>query len=278
MFLVTGADGQLGQELRLLLGDRAVYVGRRELDIADEAAVKAFFAGRNVDVVINCAAYTAVDRAEDDIQGAERGNALGPALLARYGRRIIQISTDYVFDGESSRPYREGDDPYPLSVYGSTKLAGEKAVLAEAETAVVIRTSWLYSRFGNNFVKTMRRLGAEREHLGVVFDQVGTPTSAADLAAALAAILPQMTPGMKEVYHYSSEGVAGWYDFACAVMKESGLACAVHPIESAEYPTRAVRPAYSVLNKTKIKRDFGLAIPYWRESLERCVKTMERGE
>ena len=278
MFLVTGADGQLGQELRWLLGDRAAYVGHRELDIADEAAVKAFFAGRNFDVVINCAAYTAVDRAEDDIQGAEKGNALGPALLARYGRRIIQISTDYVFDGESSRPYREGDEAHPLSVYGSTKLAGEKAVLAEAETAVVVRTSWLYSRFGNNFVKTMRRLGAERKSLGVVFDQVGTPTCAADLAVALAVILPQMTSGMKEVYHYSSEGVASWYDFACAVMKESGLACAVHPMESAEYPTRAVRPAYSVLNKTKIKRDFGLAIPHWRESLERCVKTMERGE
>ena len=276
MFLVTGAHGQLGQELRLLLGDGAVYVGHRELDIADELAVKAFFAARTFDFVINCAACTAVDRAENDAEGAERVNALGPALLARYGRRIIQISTDYVFDGENSRPYREADEPRPLSVYGRTKLAGEKAVLAEAETAVVVRTSWLYSSFGSNFVKTMRRLGTERKSIGVVFDQVGTPTYAADLAAAVVTMLPQVRKGVKNVYHFSNEGVACWYDFACAVMKESGLTCAVRPVESTEYPSRAVRPPYSVLNKAKIKRDFDLSIPHWLESLERCVKKMER--
>ena len=277
MFLVTGAGGQLGQELRLLLGDRAVYVGHGELDIADEAAVRAFCAARTFDFIINCAAYTAVDRAEDDAEGAERVNALGPALLARYGRRIVQISTDYVFDGDISRPYREDDEPRPRSVYGRTKLAGEKAVLAEAETAVVVRTSWLYSSFGNNFMKTMRRLGAERESLGVVFDQVGTPTCAADLAAAIVTMLPQLTSGMKEVYHYSNEGVASWYDFACAIMKASGLACTVRPIESSEYPTRAARPAFSVLNKAKIKKRFGLAIPHWTDGLKCCMKTMERG-
>lgn len=277
MFLVTGAGGQLGQELRLLLGDRAVYVGHGELDIADEAAVRAFCAARTFDFIINCAAYTAVDRAEDDAEGAERVNALGPALLARYGRRIVQISTDYVFDGDISRPYREDDEPRPQSVYGRTKLAGEKAVLAEAETAVVVRTSWLYSSFGNNFMKTMRRLGAERESLGVVFDQVGTPTCAADLAAAIVTMLPQLTSGMKEVYHYSNEGVASWYDFACAIMKASGLACTVRPIESSEYPTRAARPAFSVLNKAKIKKRFGLAIPHWTDGLKCCMKTMERG-
>ena len=277
MFLVTGAGGQLGQELRLLLGDRAVYVGHGELDIADEAAVRAFCAARTFDFIINCAAYTAVDRAEDDAEGAERVNALGPALLARYGCRIVQISTDYVFDGDISRPYREDDEPRPQSVYGRTKLAGEKAVLAEAETAVVVRTSWLYSSFGNNFMKTMRRLGAERESLGVVFDQVGTPTCAADLAAAIVTMLPQLTSGMKEVYHYSNEGVASWYDFACAIMKASGLACTVRPIESSEYPTRAARPAFSVLNKAKIKKRFGLAIPHWTDGLKCCMKTMERG-
>ena len=277
MFLVTGAGGQLGQELRLLLGDRAVYVGHGELDIADEAAVRAFCAARTFDFIINCAAYTAVDRAEDDAEGAERVNALGPALLARYGRRIVQISTDYVFDGDISRPYREDDEPRPRSVYGRTKLAGEKAVLAEAETAVVVRTSWLYSSFGNNFMKTMRRLGAERESLGVVFDQVGTPTCAADLAAAIVTMLPQLTSGMKEVYHYSNEGVASWYDFACAIMKASGLACTVRPIESSEYPTRAARPAFSVLNKAKIKKRFGLAIPHWTDGLKCCMKAMERG-
>lgn len=275
MLLVTGAGGQLGQEMRLLLGDRAVYAGHADLDITDETAVKDFVAENDIDLVVNCAAYTAVDRAEDDRENADRSNRLGPALLARYGRRILHVSTDYVFDGTSCRPYREEDATHPVSVYGSTKLAGEEAVLREAETAIIIRTSWVYSSFGKNFVKTMRRLGAERTDLGVVFDQVGTPTYAADLAAAIVAILPQMTPGMKEVYHYSNEGVTSWYDFAVAIMEESGLSCAVRPIESAEYPTRAVRPSFSVLNKAKIKKAFGLSIPHWRDGLKRCVKKLE---
>lgn len=278
MFLVTGANGQLGQELRLLLGDRAEYAGRAELNITDENAVKAFFAAREFDFVINCAAYNAVDRAVDDADAAYRANCVGPELLARYGHNIIQISTDYVFDGTAHLPYRESDAPNPVSVYGRTKLAGEQAALREAETAIVIRTSWLYSSFGSNFVKTMRRLGAQRESLGVVFDQVGTPTYAGDLATAIVAVLPQIRPGMKEIYHFSNEGVASWYDFSCAIMEESGLSCTVHPIESAEYPTRAVRPAYSVLNKAKIKKDFGLSIPHWTDSLKRCVRKMERGE
>ena len=275
MFLVTGAGSQLGSELRLLLGEEAVYVGHGELDITDEEAVKAFFAGNSFDFVINCAAYTAVDKAEDDTEAAEKVNSLGPLYLARYGRRIVQISTDYVFDGTSCRPYTEKDAPNPVSVYGRTKLAGENAVLAGAECAVVIRTSWLYSSFGANFVKTMRRLGAERESLGVVFDQAGTPTYAADLAAAIVSMLPQIRPGMKEVYHFSNEGVTSWYDFAVAIMEESHLACAVRPIESSAYPTRAVRPAYSVLNKAKIRQDFGLTIPHWRDGLKRCVRIIE---
>ena len=275
MFLVTGAGGQLGSELRLLLGEEAVYVGHGELDITDEEAVKAFFAGNSFDFVINCAAYTAVDKAEDDTEAAEKVNSLGPLYLARYGRRIVQISTDYVFDGTSCRPYTEKDAPNPVSVYGRTKLAGENAVLAGAECAVVIRTSWLYSSFGANFVKTMRRLGAERESLGVVFDQAGTPTYAADLAAAIVSMLPQIRPGMKEVYHFSNEGVTSWYDFAVAIMEESHLACAVRPIESSAYPTRAVRPAYSVLTKAKIRQDFGLTIPHWRDGLKRCVRIIE---
>lgn len=278
MFLVTGANGQLGSELKLLLGENAVYVGHGELDITDEEAVKAFFADRNFDFVINCAAYTAVDKAEDDAEAAEKVNTLGPLYLARYGRRIVQISTDYVFDGASCRPYTENDAPNPVSVYGRTKLAGEEAVLAQAETAVIVRTSWLYSSFGKNFVKTMRRLGAERESLGVVFDQVGTPTSAADLASAIVAMLPQITPGMKEIYHFSNEGVASWYDFAYAIMEESGLSCAVRPIESIEYPTRAVRPAYSVLNTAKIKHDFGLTIQHWSDGLKKCMKALSMNE
>lgn len=278
MLLVTGADGQLGRELRLLLGDRAIYANRAQLDITDEAKVAAFFAEQTFDFVINCAAYTAVDKAEDDAEAADRVNRLGAELLARYGRRIIQISTDYVFDGEASRPYKEDDETRPMSVYGRTKRAGEEGVLAQAETAVVVRTSWLYSSFGGNFVKTMQRLGRERESLGVVFDQVGTPTYAADLAAAVTVMLPEITPGMKEIFHYSNEGVASWYDFACAIMQESHLSCAVRPIESAEYPTRAARPAFSVLNKAKIKKRFGLAVPHWTDGLKRCVKMMERGE
>ncbi len=272
MFLVTGANGQLGRELQVLLGDRAVYVGHKELDITNEAQVKSIAAARNFDAVINCAAYTAVDRAEDDGENADRANRLGPKLLARHGRRIIHISTDYVFDGRACRPYSEDAAPAPLSVYGKTKLAGEESVLEEAETAVVVRTSWLYSRFGGNFVKTMRRLGAERERLGVTFDQVGTPTCAADLASAIVAMLPHIKPGMKEIYHYSNEGVASWYDFAVAIMEISGLACRVYPIESSEYPTRAERPAYCVLNKAKIRKDFGLSIPHWRASLTQTLQ------
>ncbi len=271
MLLVTGANGQLGNELRLLLGDSAVYVDRDELDITDEAAVRDFFAEQGFEYVINCAAYTAVDKAEDDFEAADRINRLGPALLAKYGRRIIQVSTDYVFDGTTHLPYKEDDAVNPISVYGSTKLAGEEAVLTEAETAVVIRTAWLYSSFGANFVKTMRRLGAERDSLGVIFDQVGTPTYAADLASAIVAMLPQIKAGTKDVYHYSNEGVASWYDFAVAIMAESGLPCAVRPLETSEYPTRAVRPAYSVLNKSKIRRDFGLTIPHWMDGLKRCI-------
>ncbi|MBR5882014.1 MAG: dTDP-4-dehydrorhamnose reductase [Mailhella sp.] len=271
MLLVTGANGQLGSELRLLLSDSAVFVGRDELDITDENAVRAFFAVHSFDFVINCAAYTAVDKAEDDFEAADRINRLGPALLAKYGKRIVQVSTDYVFDGTAHLPYKEGDAVNPVSVYGSTKLAGEEAVLAEAETAVSIRTAWLYSSFGANFVKTMRRLGAERDSLGVIYDQVGTPTYAADLAAAIVAMIPQIKPGMKDVYHYSNEGVASWYDFAVAIMAESGLNCSVRPLETFEYPTKATRPAYSVLNKAKIRRDFGLSIPHWMDGLKRCI-------
>ncbi len=276
MLLVTGADGQLGSELRLLLGSSAVFAGRSALDIADESAVQAFFEEQKFEYVINCAAYTAVDKAEDDFEAADRITRLGPALLAKYGRRVIQVSTDYVFDGTAHLPYKEEYAVNPVSVYGSTKLAGEEAVLAEAETAVVIRTAWLYSSFGANFVKTMRRLGAERDSLGVIFDQTGTPTYAADLAVAIVAMLPQIKSGTREVYHYSNEGVASWYDFAVAIMTESGLPCAVRPLETSEYPTRAVRPAYSVLNKAKIRREFGLTIPHWMDGLKRCIDNLSK--
>lgn len=277
MFLVVGCNGQLGNELRLLLQDTAVYVDRDEMDITNKQAVMDFVAGKNFEAIINCAAYTAVDKAESDEKLATLINVEGPRHLAATGLPLIHISTDYVFDGTNCKPYTEDDKPNPRTVYGRTKLAGEKAVLEKADTAIIIRTAWLYSTFGNNFVKTMRRLGAERESLNVVFDQVGTPTYAADLARAIVAILPQMKKGTKEIYHFSNEGVCSWYDFALAIMAQSDLDCKVMPIESKEYPTPAQRPHYSVLNKAKIKKDFNLSIDNWAVSLAECVEKMNNG-
>jgi len=277
MFLVVGSAGQLGNELRLQLGDSAEYVDRNELDITDAYAVRALVNPTKYQAVINCAAYTAVDKAEDDVDLAAKINVEGPANLAATGVPLVHISTDYVFDGKSCVPYVETDSARPQSVYGYTKLDGERAVMAKARTAAIIRTSWLYSEFGNNFVKTMQRLGKERSSLNVVFDQVGTPTYAGDLAAAIVAILPQLKAGTKEIYHFSNEGVCSWYDFATAIMEISGLDCRVMPIESSQYPTRAARPSYSVLNKAKIKETFGMEIRHWRDALEECISNM-RGE
>lgn len=277
MFLVVGANGQLGSELKLQLQGKAVYVDRTELDITDKAAVEAFVAQHQFEAIINCAAYTAVDKAESDEKVAELINVEGPRNLAATGLPLVHISTDYVFDGTACRPYSEDDEPNPQTAYGRTKLAGEKAVMETARTAVIIRTAWLYSTFGNNFVKTMRKLGAARDSLNVVFDQVGTPTYAKDLAAAIVAILPQMKAGTTEIYHFSNEGVCSWYDFALAVMAQSDLNCEVLPIESKDYPTPAKRPHYSVLNKTKIKRDFGIKINNWAVSLAECVEKLNNG-
>ena len=274
MFLVTGSNGQLGNALRRLLGSRAVYADRDELDITDAAAVNAFTGNGKFEAIINCAAYTAVDKAESEEALAAKINVDGPANLAATGIPLIHISTDYVFDGTSCRPYTEADRANPQSAYGRTKLAGERAVLEKASAAVIIRTAWLYSEDGNNFVKTMRRLGAEKPELRVVFDQIGTPTYAADLAAAIVEVLPRLYPGVKEVYHFSNEGVCSWYDFACEIMELSGLRCKVVPIESKDYPSPAARPLYSVLNKAKIKRDFGLTINHWKESLHKCLQNL----
>lgn len=275
MFLVTGANGQLGNELRLRLGERARYVDRDELDITDAEAVQAFVKGQSFDAIINCAAYTAVDKAESDADLAEKINVQGPENLAKTGIPLIHISTDYVFDGTACVPYTEDVRPNPNSVYGRTKLAGEQAVAKYASAAVIIRTAWLYSCFGNNFVKTMRRLGAERESLNVVFDQTGTPTYAGDLAAAIVAVLEKMPQQGCEVYHFSNEGVCSWYDFALEIMKLSGLKCRVSPIESKDYPTPAKRPSYSVLNKGKIKKHFGIANRHWSEALAECIEKMK---
>lgn len=270
MYLVTGCNGQLGTELKKLIPD-AIFTDRDELDITDADAVNAFVRAHNIDTIINCAAYTAVDRAEDDAELAQKINVDGPRNLAAAVKKIIHISTDYVFDGTAHRPYAPDDAPCPVSVYGRTKLAGECAVLDNAECAVVIRTAWLYSAHGNNFVKTMRRLGADKESIGVVADQVGTPTWAADLAAAIVKILPQMNESNRGVYHYTDAGVCSWYDLAVAVMDMSNLKCVVRPITTAEYPTPAIRPAYSVLDKSKIMKTFGVDVPHWQRSLKQCL-------
>lgn len=272
MFLVTGANGQLGTALHTLLGDKAVYIDREELDLTDEDAVKSYLENNPFDCVINCAAYTAVDKAESDSDNAHQVNALAPLYLAKYAKKLVHISTDYVFDGTNHKPYTEDDTTCPVSVYGKTKREGELNVLNNAKTAIIIRTAWLYSPHGGNFVKTMRKLGAERDKLTVIFDQIGTPTNAYDLAAAIIAILPQIKDGEKEIYHYTNEGVCSWYDFALEIMNLSKLNCSVLPIETKDYPTPAHRPHYSVLNKAKIKQRFNITIPHWKESLETCLK------
>ncbi len=273
MFLITGSNGQLGTELAKLL-PQALLTDVADLDITDEAAVRAYVAEHNVDTIINCAAYTAVDKAEDDEISAAKINIDGPRNLAKSGAKIIHISTDYVFDGLGHKPYQPEDAAHPVSVYGRTKLAGEQEVLQYAKEAVVIRTAWLYSPYGNNFMKTMRRLGAERESLNVVADQIGTPTYAANLAAAIVRILPQMNAENKGVYHFTNEGVCSWYDFARKIMELSELKCNVNPISSAAYPTKATRPFYSVLDKSKIKQTFGIEIEHWEEGLKQCLKQL----
>lgn len=272
MFLVTGCNGQLGTALQSLLKDQAVYIDREELDLTNETKVKDYLCANKFDFIINCAAYTAVDKAEADEENAKKVNALAPLYLAKYGKNIIHISTDYVFDGTNNKPYNEDDAPHPVSVYGKTKREGELNVLENAKTAIIIRTAWLYSPHGGNFVKTMRKLGNQKESLNVVFDQVGSPTNAYDLAEAIVKALPQIKSGEKEIYHFTNEGVCSWYDFALEIMEQSKLPCKVYPIESKDYPTPAHRPHYSVLNKAKIKQRFNLEIPHWKEGLIKCLK------
>lgn len=269
--LITGANGQLGTELKKLIPD-AIFTDVAELDITNLDTVKNFVSNNHIEIIINCAAYTAVDKAEDDVELAKKINEYGPRNLALSGAKIIHISTDYVFDGKNYQPYLPEDSANPVSVYGKTKRAGELAVLDNAEVAIVIRTAWLYSAYGNNFVKTMRRLGSERESLNVVVDQVGTPTFAGDLAQAIVDILPQINATNKGIYHYTNEGVCSWYDFATEIMNLSGLHCKVNPIPSSAYPTKATRPFYSVLSKEKIKNVFNIEIPHWKESLVKCLK------
>lgn len=280
--LVTGANGQLGNEMRVVAGGQTALVYHftdvAELDICDEQAVERFVVEGAIDCIVNCAAYTNVNKAEEDAVLCDRLNHLAPANLARVAARhrigLVHVSTDYVFNGEHHVPYREDDATCPNSVYGTTKLAGEEAIRTIHPEAVIIRTAWLYSSFGNNFVKTMLRLGKEREELGVVFDQIGTPTYARDLARAIQHIVGSgIVPG---IYHYSNEGVCSWYDFTKAIFDLVGITtCCLKPLHTDEYPTPVARPHYSVLDKTKIKQTYGVKVPHWIDSLRECIKMMD---
>ena len=282
--LITGCNGQLGNEMQLLEKSHPQHTfyntDVQELDITDREAICRFVEENEIDGIVNCAAYTAVDKAEDNSEPCDLLNHVAPGYLAeaieKRGGWMIQVSTDYVFDGTKYRPYVESDPVCPNSVYGNTKLAGEEAVQKGCSKSMIIRTAWLYSTFGNNFVKTMIRLGKEKPELGVIFDQIGTPTYARDLAVAIFAAIEQgVVPG---IYHFSNEGVISWYDFTKAIHRLASITdCKVRPLHTSEYPTPAHRPHYSVLDKTKIKQTYGIEIPYWEESLSECVAALLAG-
>lgn len=280
--LITGCNGQLGNEIQLLEKQHPQHTyfntDVAELDITNPKAIGQFVEENQIDGIVNCAAYTAVDKAESDADFCRKLNADAPGYLAeaieQRGGWMIQISTDYVFDGTQHTPYREDDATCPNSVYGRTKLEGEENVTSRCRRSMVIRTAWLYSTFGNNFVKTMLRLGREKDVLGVIFDQIGTPTYARDLAVAIfAAIEKGIVAG---IYHFSNEGVASWYDFTLAIHRLAGItSCRVRPIHTTDYPTPATRPHYSVLDKSKIKSVYGIEIPHWETSLADCIALLK---
>lgn len=284
--LITGANGQLGNCLRDLATDfqdkyNFYYTDVAELDITYAAAIDKYIIDNQINVIINAAAYTAVDKAEDDEENAYRINCTAVGNLAAAAKRhrllLIHISTDYVFSGESWKPYEETDTAAPRSVYGSTKLAGEKAISESGCRAIILRTSWLYSEYGNNFVKTMLRLGREKEVVRVVSDQIGGPTYAGDLARVVFMMLKhQPEEGETAIYHFANEGVCSWFDFAKAIMETAGLDCRVEAISSSEYPAKAHRPAFSVFNLGKTKTTTGAPIPYWRDSLSLIINKLQQ--
>lgn len=283
--LVTGCKGQLGSSLRRELENdptiEAIYTDYDSLDITDREAVDQFLSANRFDYIVNCAAYTAVDKAETDeiLCSALNTGAVGNlgAAAARNGARVLHISTDYVFSGQSCRPYEENDEPYPQGIYGRTKLEGEALLTSFCQNAMIIRTAWLYSEFGKNFVKTMLGLADTRPEISVVADQIGSPTYAGDLATAIHTIINNHVwkPG---IYHYTNEGVASWYDFTKAILEIAGKKTKVRAIPTSAYPTVAKRPLYSVLNKAKIKNTYNLEIPYWRDSLKKCLAALAKVE
>jgi dTDP-4-dehydrorhamnose reductase len=281
--LITGSNGQLGSELKKLSAVypfyNFIFTDIAELDITDEQEVELFFSETNIDVLVNCAGYTAVDRAEDEPDLAKLINYEAVANLVKvckkYDTYLVHISTDYVFDGRNDRPYREDDKPNPASIYGKSKLAGEEAMMSCLEKGMLIRTSWLYSSFGSNFVKTILKKGAETGKLDVVDDQFGCPTYARDLAYAILEILPKaLSIHAFEILHYANEGQCSWFEFAKAAIRIANIPCQVNPVSSAQYPQKAPRPVYSVLDVTKIKEKFGIKIPDWKDSLRECVKLL----
>ncbi len=288
--LVTGSHGQLGSEIRTIVqSNREDYIEQKffftvkgTLDIRDKDAIEFFIKENSIDIIINCTAYTAVDHAEDNIIMADAINREAVRNLAllsiQNSVKLIHISTDYLFDGNTYKPYTEDIQSNPQGIYSKTKLAGEQELKQiNPPEAIIIRTSWIYSSFGANFVKTMLRLGRQKDELSVVFDQIGTPTYARDLASAILWILKHPIEPTKDVsiYHYSNEGVASWYDFAKAIFEFADINCKVLPIETYQYPTPAKRPYYSVLNKSKIKNTYNLEIPYWRDSLKECLEKID---
>jgi dTDP-4-dehydrorhamnose reductase len=280
--LVTGANGQLGSEIQELSNNfeaNYFFTDRNSLDITDQNALINYIQTNNIDTIINCAAYTAVDKAESDIENTNKVNHLSVKYMAEIAKekniKFVHVSTDYVFDGKNYKPYTEDDTVSPNGIYGKTKLDGEKALQEiNPKNSIIIRTSWVYSSYSANFVKTMLRLGKEKEQIGVIFDQVGSPTYAKDLAYTILEILPKIDNVNVEIYNYSNEGVLSWYDFAKEIMRMAKLKCKVNPIETKEYPTPATRPHYSLLNKAKIKKTFNITIPYWKDSLDECLKKL----
>ena len=281
--LITGSHGQLGNEMQQAStrfpAFNYIYTDVEDLDICDKTALNAYVNANHVDIIVNCAAYTAVDKAEDDVALCFKINADAVRNIGEVAKenslKVVHVSTDYVFDGTNYMPYTEDQQVCPSSVYGKSKLAGENALFESCDQVVVIRTAWLYSSFGNNFVKTMMKLGSERDSLNVIFDQIGTPTYAADLANAILQVLSH-EPFVLGIYHFSDEGVCSWYDFTKSIHRIAGITCDVHPIETKNYPARTPRPHYSVLNKAKIKSTYGIVIPHWEESLVKCIEILNQ--
>lgn len=285
--LITGSSGQLGSELRALSNSfnqyEFVFADRTLFNLNQTSQMETFFTQQNIAVIINCAAYTNVDKAEEEVEAAEAANHEAVAALANIALEknisLVHISTDYVFDGSKKSSYLETDETNPINVYGKSKCSGERVIQSIApRNSIIIRTSWVFSEYGNNFVKTMLKLGKERESLGVIYDQIGSPTYAKDLAYAILEIIPKLNNAKPEIYHFTNEGETNWYDFAKEIFSLSNLDCKVNPLTTEQYPTKAKRPPYSLMSKGKIKHVFDLDIRHWKDALKECLNNISRNQ